>query len=345
MQDVYKTAIDRRSVLRGIGMACTVATLPLEAYASAPLTVGLIRNPVSGLIALSDQKGWLKENGTTFQSVLFSGAAGPKVLQAMGGGSIGIGSVSVTAALLALATGAVPLKIISIATDPAPLFALLSSPDIDSVQKLAGKKVATTAGTGLQYFLVRSLEKYGMTLKDVVFENMAALDAQSAFLAGRIDALVPSLNGRFYIHSVRKDVRDLFVFDDFAKPPKPTNFVDQDVFVATDAALSGQADQIKGFLKAYHDEAVAYLHDPATQADAIAQITKYVNTQQKSPTDDKIMRDLLLKSGFPTRAESRKMLQDAQFRQGLEDQIKFFMESGKMSKAPDLSKAIDASLL
>ena len=152
--------------------------------AETPLTVGLIRNPVSGLIALADQKGWFKENGTDFQSVLFSGAAGPKVLQAMGGGSIGVGTVSVTAALLALASGAVPLKIISIATDPAPLFAILSIPDIDDVAKLAGKKVATTAGTGLQYFLVRALQKHGMTLKDVVFENMAALADTSAALTG-----------------------------------------------------------------------------------------------------------------------------------------------------------------
>ena len=81
-----------------------------------------------------------KESGANIQTTLFAGAAGPKILQAMGGGSVGLTTVSATAAILALASDAIPMKIVSISTDPAPLFMLLSSPGIDSVPKLAGKR-------------------------------------------------------------------------------------------------------------------------------------------------------------------------------------------------------------
>src|SRR5436190_22760225 len=136
----------RRKLLRGIahaGVAAAgsslLARLPAAFAAdtapvpAGPLTIGLLRNPVSGLITLTEQKGWFKAAGVELQSSLFTGAGGPKVIQAMGGGSLALGSVSATAALLAIAAQAVPLRIVSISTDPAPVFVLMSAPEIQSV--------------------------------------------------------------------------------------------------------------------------------------------------------------------------------------------------------------------
>ena len=142
---------------------------------------------------------------------LFASAAGPKIVQALGGGAIDLSFVNSTAALLGMAGGAIPLRFISIRTDPSKLFALLSAARASTrVPKLAGKKVACTAGTGLHYFLARVLAKYGMTLKDIEFVNLPAADGQAAFVAGRVDAIVPSVNGRFYIMNTKKDTRELF---------------------------------------------------------------------------------------------------------------------------------------
>ncbi|MBA3507963.1 MAG: ABC transporter substrate-binding protein, partial [Betaproteobacteria bacterium] len=131
----------------------------------APLTIGLLRAPASGIIALTEQHGWFKAAGVNLTEVLFAAAAGPKIIQALGGGAIGLSFVNSTAALLGLAGGAIPLRFISIPTDPSRLFALLSAPEIDSVPKLAGKRVAATGGTALHYFLARVLSKHGMGLK------------------------------------------------------------------------------------------------------------------------------------------------------------------------------------
>jgi len=312
----------------------------------AALSIGLLRNPVSGLIAVTDQKGWFKAAGLDLTSVLFSGAGGPKVLQAMGGGAVGIGSVSVTAALLALAANAIPLRIVSISTDPAPVFALLAAPEIDSIPKLAGKRVATTAGTGLHYFLARALGKFGMRLADVEFLNLPVGDAQAAFLAKRVDAVVPSLTGRYYIQSLRKDTRQLFTYDDFAKPPGPTTrFDDYDVFVAPQAVVEGNGVALRTFLTAYHDKGVRYLRDAATQEAAIADVTRYVNAEQKSPTDESAMRQQLLKSRFFDVREARDILASDAFRAGLEDQVRFFVDTKQIPASIPVDATIARGLL
>ena len=317
----------------------------LSDAATTPLVMGLLRNPVSALIAITDQRGWFKEAGVSLSTVLFAGAGGPKVIQAMGGGSIGLGSVSSTAVLLAAASR-IPLRIVSISTDPAPVFALISSPDITSVAQLAGKRVATTAGTGLQYFLARILQKHGMSLKDVQFVNLPAGDAQAAFIANRVDAVVPSLTGRFYIRSIRKDARELFTYDDFARPPGPlTRFDDYDVFVAPQAVLDTQRSALRAFLLAYHGKGVPYLLNPATQNAAISAITRYVNAEQQAPIDEAAMRQQLIGSRFfDVKATADIMASDG-FMTGLEDQIKFFVDSKQMPVSPSLKEIIVSDLL
>jgi ABC-type nitrate/sulfonate/bicarbonate transport system substrate-binding protein len=342
---------DRRRFLRTTAGTLAAAALPsARAFAAdarpGALTIGLLRNPVSGLIAVTDQKGWFKQAGVDLESILFAGAGGPKVIQAMGGGSIALGSVSVTAALLALAGNAVPLRIISISTDPAPVFALLSAPEIDSVQKLAGKRVATTAGTGLHYFLVRALAKYGMKQTDVDFVNLPVGDAQAAFLAQRVDAVVPSLTGRYYIRNLRKDTRELFVHDDFTRPPGSTaRFDDYDVFIAPAAVVDAAKPALRAFLAAYHGKGVPYLRNPATQADAISAVTRYVNAEQKSPTDEQAMREQLVRSGFFDVADVRRIMTSPAFRAGLEDQVRFLSESKQATARIALDSVIVTDLL
>jgi ABC-type nitrate/sulfonate/bicarbonate transport system substrate-binding protein len=345
----------RRRFLRAAGMAASgalFARMPssFAADAAAPkggsLAIGLLRNPVSGLIAVTDQKGWFKAAGVDVTSVTFSGAGGPKLIQAMGGGSVGLGSVSATAALLALAANAVPLRIVSISTDPAPAFALLCAPEIETMPQLRGKRVATTAGTGLQYFLARALRKFDMSLRDIEFVNLPVGDAQSAFLAKRVDAVVPSLNGRYYIEGLRKDTRALFTHDDFTKPPGPTMpFEDYDVFVAPRSVVEGNAPALRAFLAAYHGKGVPYLLDPSTQAAAIGEVTRYVNAEQKSPTDEAAMRRQLLTSRFFGLSKVREILASEAFRAGLADQIRFFVETKRMAAPVPLDGVIVGDLL
>ncbi len=342
------TFLTRRALLRA-GAGALVAPFALNstrAIAAEMLSIGLIRNPVSALIELTNQKGWFREAGVELQPSLFTGAAGPKVIQAMGGGSLQVGSVSATAALLAIASQAVPLKIISISTDPAPVFVLLSSPDITSVAQLKGKKVSTTAGTGLQYFLARALSKHGLKMSDIEFVNLPVGDAQSAFLAGRVDAVVPSLNGRYFIMNTRKDTRELHKWTDFPKPPGSTApFEDYDVFVAPQAVVEKNGAALRAFLAAYHGRGVPYLLNAATQATAISEITKYVNAEQKAPVDEGAMKAQLLGSRFFDLQTVRGIVKGDAFKAGIEDQVKYLVESKQIQAAIDVGKVVDTSLI
>lgn len=345
--------IDRRRFLGmaagGGALAVTGGALwpqPARAQAAAPLTIGLLRAPAAAVVDLAQRRGWFKEAGVELKSELFTTAAGPKIVQALGGGAIDVSFVNSTASLLGLAGGAIPLRFISICTDPSRLFALLSAPEIDSVQKLAGKRVACTAGTGLHYFLARVLAKYSMTLKDIEFVNLPAADGQAAFVAGRVDAIVPAVNGRFYIMSTKKDTRELFTYDQFTKPPGSVQpFQNFDLFVTTEQVLQTKRNALRGFLAAYHNKGVPFLLDPATRPEALRIVTDYVNAEQKNPTDAAIMGRIMDLSGFYDAKQAKQLMTSPDFRAGLEYQVRFFMEQGQMKTAPDLSKAIDTSLL
>lgn len=344
----------RRFLLRAAAGSALAAAGPLgldrmagaQAKASAPLSIGLLRAPASGIIDLTEQRGWFRDAGVTLNEVLFAAAAGPKIIQALGSGSIGLSFVNSTAALLGLASGAIPLRFVSIPTDPSKLFALLSAPGIDGVHKLAGKRVAATRGTALHYYLARVLAKFDMTLNDIEFVNLAAADGQAAFVAGRVDAIVPSVNGRFYIMSKRPDTRELFTYDDFTKAPGPTQaFLNYDLFVTTEDVVKANAPALRGFLRAYHDKGVRYLLDPKTRAQAIATITEYVNKEQKNPTDAAIMSHIIELSGFYDLPAVEQRMRREDFRASLEYQVKFFMDLGQIKTAPDLNKAIVTDLV
>ncbi len=331
-------------------LAVPFATVASRALAqggqAGALSIGLLRAPAAGIVDLTEQHGWFKEAGVNLNHVLFAAAAGPKIIQALGGGAIGISFVNSTAALLGLAGGAIPLRFVSIPTDPSRLFALLSAPGIDSVPKLAGKRVAATGGTALHYFLARVLAKFDMGLKDIEFVNLPAADAQSAFVAGRVDAIVPSVNGRYYIMSTKKDTRELFTHEDFRKGPGPTTeFRNYDLFVTTEDVIKSSRPALKGFLAAYHDRGVRYLQDPKTRPEAIRTITEYVNKEQKNPTDAAIMNQIIATSGWYDSAAVRQIMTGADFRSSLETQVKFFMDLKQIKTAPDLDKAIVTDLV
>jgi len=328
------------------GIGAFVADHARAQTAPAQLTIGVLRAPASGIISLTQQNGWFKQDGVELKEELFAAAAGPKIIQALGGGAIGLSFVNSTAALLGLAGGAIPLRFISIPTDPSRNFCILSASGIDTMAKLAGRKVAAPAGTALHYYLARALAHSGMAMKDVELVNLPAADAQSAFVSGRVDALVPTVNGRYYVLNAKKDSRELFAYDDFAKGPgKPEVFLNYDLFVTTQEVIDRNRAALKAFLAAYHDKGVVYLLDPKTRDAATKAITDYVNAEQKVPTDLTIMSQILTTSRFYDAKTTKALMTKDDFRASLETQVKFFMDLKQMQSAPDISKAVVTDLL
>lgn len=123
-------------------------------------------NPV-GLVL--KQKGWLEESlkkdNIKVEWVLSQGSN--KALEFLNARSLDFGSTAGAAALIAKSNGN-PIQSIYVFSKPewAALVVKKDSP-IKSVKDLKGKKIAATKGTDPYIFLLRALDKYGLSPKDV----------------------------------------------------------------------------------------------------------------------------------------------------------------------------------
>ena len=128
----------------------------------------------------------LKADGTKVRWVFSQGSN--KSMEFLRSGSIDIGSSAGVAALISFANGN-PIKTIYISTTP-EWTALLTKPgsSISNISELKGKTIAATPGTDPYVFLVRSLQKNGLCLKDVNIVTLQHSDGKNELLRGRIDA-------------------------------------------------------------------------------------------------------------------------------------------------------------
>ena len=144
-------------------------------------------NPVS--LVLKD-KGWIEEALADRDiSVNWVQSAGSnKALEFLNSGSIEFGSTAGAAALLGKVSGS-PIK--SVYTYSQPEWTALvtnGSSDIDSVEDLAGRRVAVTRGTDPYIFLLRALADHGLTEADIEVVLLQHADGRNALIGEQVDA-------------------------------------------------------------------------------------------------------------------------------------------------------------
>jgi sulfonate transport system substrate-binding protein len=115
--------------------------------------------------------------------------SGPPMLQAMGAGSIDIGSVGDAPPVFAAAGGSQIAVVGALQTDPnsAALLVPDNSP-IHSVAQLKGKSIAVTQGSSADYHLLATLTKAGLSIKDVTPDYLQPAEAVAAFSSGHVAA-------------------------------------------------------------------------------------------------------------------------------------------------------------
>jgi sulfonate transport system substrate-binding protein len=144
-------------------------------------------NPVA--LVLKD-KGWVEEEfgktGTKVQWVLSLGSN--KALEFLNASVVDFGSSAGAAALMAKAND-IPIKAVYIYSRPewTALVTLKDSP-IHKVTDLKGKRVAVTRGTDPHIFLLRALDRFGMSTPDIKMVLLQHPDGKTALLRGDVDA-------------------------------------------------------------------------------------------------------------------------------------------------------------
>jgi sulfonate transport system substrate-binding protein len=117
--------------------------------------------------------------------------AGPPLLEALGVGSLDIGSTGESPPIFAQAAGTPLTYVANIPLSTAPgkgqaLLVAQNSP-AKSITDLKGKRIAVAKGSGAHNFIIQVLEKAGLNIKDVEFAYLSPPDARVAFESGRVD--------------------------------------------------------------------------------------------------------------------------------------------------------------
>lgn len=112
---------------------------------------------------------------------------GPPMMEALGLGSIDIGSVGDTPPIFAQTAGA---AVVYVAYTPATANAILVAENstIRSVADLKGKKVAIARGSSSHNFTLQALKKNGLAFGDITPAYLSPADAIAAFARGSVDA-------------------------------------------------------------------------------------------------------------------------------------------------------------
>jgi sulfonate transport system substrate-binding protein len=174
----------------------------LASAALAGSSPALFAQAPARVLRVGHQKGWLsilKGRGTLEKRLAPLGVsvtwtefnAGPVQLEALNVGSIDFGDVGEAPPIFAQAAGA-PL-VYAGATVPRPKLEAVIVPKgsaIRTVADLKGKRVAFNKGSNVHYFLVKLLEKHGLSYGDVQTVFLSPPDARAAFEKGAIDAWV-----------------------------------------------------------------------------------------------------------------------------------------------------------
>ncbi|WP_425450023.1 aliphatic sulfonate ABC transporter substrate-binding protein [Virgifigura deserti] len=182
--------------LRKLGFSVTFAAVVallapgMDAAAEQPETIRIdyaYYNPVS--LVLKDQ-GWLEEefaaDGIEIEWVLSLGSN--KALELLNSSSVDFGSTAGAAALLGKIYGN-PIKAVYVYSRP-EWTALVTRADtgIGTVKDLKGKRVAVTRGTDPYIFLLRALDRFGLTERDIESVLLQHPDGKTALMNGDVDA-------------------------------------------------------------------------------------------------------------------------------------------------------------
>lgn len=144
-------------------------------------------NPVSLVLK---EKGWLEQDlaKDKIKVEWVQSLGSNKALELLNSRSIDFGSTAGAAALIGKANGN---PITSIYVYSKPEWTALVTGAKSSIQKVAdlkGKRIAVTRGTDPHIFLLRALDKFGLSSKDVELIQLQHPDGRAALEKGDVDA-------------------------------------------------------------------------------------------------------------------------------------------------------------
>lgn len=168
---------------------------------ATPIRMGYIADYFgTSMVAIATDQGLWEKHGLDAELSVFTN--GPIQVQALGAGSLDFAYIGPGALWLPASGQAKVIAINALGyTDR-----VIAQPGIDSIQDLAGRRVAVPEGTSGDMLLRLALEEAGMTMDDIEPVTMDPSTIVTAFSAGQVDAA-----GIWYpfVDIIRQRVSDL----------------------------------------------------------------------------------------------------------------------------------------
>jgi len=245
-------------IIKWVAATLAAALISLAAQAAEPLKIGYSDWPGWVAWEVAIEKNWFREAGVEVEFEWFDYVAS---MDAFAAGKLDAVAMTNGDTLVTGATGARGVMIIvndySNGNDM-----IVAAPGITSVSELKGKKVGVEVGFVSHLMLLNALEAAGLTESDVELVNVPTNETPQVLASGDVDAIVawqPSSGQALALVpgstaiSTSKDAPGLIY----------------DVLAVSPASLASRKADWEKVAKVWY-RAVAYIQDPATQADALS---------------------------------------------------------------------------
>lgn len=132
--------------------------------------------------------GWIEELLPDVEVTWTLSAGSNKANEFVRSNAIDFGSTAGAAALLARANGTDQHTVYLYSQPEWAALVVTADSDIETVEDLAGTKVAATKGTDPYFFLLQALDEHGLSEADVEVVNLQHADGKTALERGDVDA-------------------------------------------------------------------------------------------------------------------------------------------------------------
>jgi NitT/TauT family transport system substrate-binding protein len=282
----------------------------------APLTIALQDSPDMMPALVAHHSGYFSQEGLETRPVVFR--SGVQLIQSVIGGDAQIGICSVPEVIQAVGAGA-KVKVPWGNSNLMP-FAIVSRPDIRSIQELKGKKIAISSPGSLTDFLTRYvLKNRGLEPSQVSLLSIGGVSTRfAALLSGGVDASL--ISAAFFSRARESKLNLLFMLAEVI-PEWPLS-----VICVREEMMGQREAEFRSFLKAYRQAAVALkTNRPA----AIQAMRKGLRYDEKTAAE---AYDAYVKS-FPADGHVAE--------KGMELMFEQMLDSGTLKKKLSLSDVID----
>lgn len=291
---------------------------------------------------IAEKNGWFDEENLDVEIIYFENGpvqmesliSGAWDIAATGIGGVLTGVIAYDAQLLAAPHSDDGTQMIFARPDSAIVQAGTGhnsvNPDIyGDAESWKDAKVLCSAGTVLQYLLVKTLDGVGLTLDDIQFTAMDTPTSNSAFLSGQGDATV--LTG---VPSFDEDKKDFVVV---SSGNMANTGLDCSV-IATEDAVNDKHDEIIAFLKGYF-RAIDWMS--ANREDAVDDLIAFGDESGKSMTRE-VAEVFIQAETYYSIEDNYKMLTEKEdgkenviLEQRILDILDFFIDAGNYSEGDD----------